>query len=896
FKDKLIFPGSLRDNGIGSIPTLSTQWTGSIYDSSWYFNPAMEKYRKPDSLKFPFWLTPEKHYLGSAWYQREIILPKNWKDKKIELILERPHWQTSVWIDTLFLGRQNSLSTPHRFTIEPARVKPGKHMLTIKVDNAIRDIDPGINSHSITDHTQGNWNGIVGKMLLTAKNTCTIRHVKIVPDLKRKVASILIDFDNLPEQNNYKLFIKVNGYNHEHTIPALSFTEINEEFMAEIPMGNDYKTWSEFSPVLYQMTLQLKDGYKKIDSRTEVFGMRIFSINGRRFEINGIPVFLRGTTECCVFPLTGYPPANEKDWAEIFTKCKEYGLNHMRFHSYCPPEAAFIAADKAGFYLQVEGPSWANYSVTLGDGKPIDQYLMDETKRIIDTYGNHPSFCMMAYGNEPSGHYVAYLENWVDHFREYDPQRVFTGASTGRSWAIIENSDFIVRSPPRGLEWATKQPGSEFDYRDKTENQNRPYVTFEMGQWCVFPNFHEISKYTGPLKARNFELFQEELNLNHMGHQSQDFLMASGMLQVSCYKQEIEATLRTPNLAGFQLLSLNDFPGQGTALVGVLDAFWDEKGYVTGKQFSSFCNSVVPLVRMPQYTYRNAEPLIAQVEIVNFSGTELKEITPAWQLTDSDGSIVNSGSFVAQNIPLGNCHTVGTINIPLNFAEKAGKYTLKVDAGNFSNQWNIWIYPKTDTSLVPSGIHVGDILDNAALHVLEQGGKVLLMVAGKVENGKDIVQYYTPVFWNTSWFRMRPPHTTGILIDNKHPVFNDFPTDCYSDLQWWEIANRQQVMNLDSFPPGFKIIVQPVDTWFLHRRLAMLFEARVLNGSLMVCSIDLTADLKNKPVTEQLKKSIIGYMESDDFNPESKISVALIQELFEKKERPAWNSYVKENP
>lgn len=895
FKDKLTLPGSLGDNGIGRIPTLSTQWTGSIYDSSWYFNPVMEKYRRPGNLKFPFWLTPDKHYLGAAWYQRELIIPEKWKDKTIDLILERPHWQTSVWIDTLFLGSQNSLSTPHRYSIETNMVGPGRHNLTIRVDNAIRDIDPGNNSHSITDHTQGNWNGIAGKMLMTAKNGCNIRQVKIIPDLNRNVARIQIEFDSLLEQNNYKLSIKVDGLNHKHTIPAFLFTEIDEEFTAEIPMGNDYKTWSEFSPMLYQLTLQLKDGNKKIDSRTEIFGMRNFSVNGKRFEINGIPVFLRGTTECCVFPLTGYPPAEEEDWARVFVKCREYGLNHMRFHSYCPPEAAFIAADKAGIYLQVEGPSWAKYSVTLGDGKPVDQYLMDETKRIIDAYGNHPSFCMMAYGNEPSGHYVTYLESWVDHFREYDPQRVFTGASTGRSWAIIENSDYIVRSPPRGLEWATVKPGTGFDYREKTENQNRPYVTFEMGQWCVFPNFREISKYTGPLKARNFELFREELIRKQMGHQSQDFLMASGMLQVSCYKQEIEAALRTPTLAGFQLLSLNDFPGQGTALVGVLDAFWDEKGYITGKQFSSFCNSVVPLVRMPRYTYGNNDTLIADVEIANFAGAELKNMIPAWQLMDSEGSIISTGSFIAQNIPLGNCHTVGTIDLPLNFVEKAGKFTLNVDAGNYSNQWNIWIYPKTGTSPVSSGIHIGELLDNTALQVLEQGGKVLLLVAGKVENGKDIVQHYTPVFWNTSWFRMRPPHTTGILIDNKHPAFNDFPTDYFSDLQWWEIANNQQVMNLDSFPPGFKIMIQPIDTWFLNRKLAMLFEARVLNGRLMVCSIDLTTDLENRLVAGQLKKSILDYMESVNFNPDFKISVALVQELFEKKERPGWDSYLKVN-
>lgn len=897
-ENRLLLPGSLRDNGIGNIPTLETQWTGSIYDSTWFFNPAMAKYRQKDSLKFPFWLTPETRYVGAAWYQKEISIPEKWGDKTLALFLERPHWQTRVWIDTMFLGNRNSLSVPHLFSIEPGKIKPGKHLLTIRVDNAIRDIDPGINSHSISDHTQGNWNGVVGTISLRAISESHITQVKIIPDLSSASVEAKIDINPVDGLKGLKVSISIEGINHSHALDPLTFEfgDTGDELKVSIAMGKDVRLWSEFSPNLYQMTLTLEDEKGILDKRKEIFGMREFTTNEKHFAINGTPIFLRGTTDCSVFPLTGYPPANEEDWARIFRICKSYGLNHMRFHSYCPPEAAFLAADKAGIYLQVEGPSWAKYSVTLGDGKPLDLYLMEETKRIIDTYGNHPSFCMMAYGNEPSGNYVPYLENWVDVFKKYDPQRVFTGASTGRSWAIIENSDFIVRSPPRGLEWRNRQPESLFDYRDKTENQQRPYITFEMGQWCVFPNFKEIQKYTGPLKARNFELFREDLSDKHMGDQADDFLMASGKLQVSCYKQEIEATLRTPGLAGFQLLSLNDFSGQGTALVGVLDAFWDEKGYVSAEEFRRFCNTVVPLVRLPKYTFFNSETLRAGVEVANFSGITMKNTETRWKLIDKESAIVDSGSFDTKDIPQGNCHELGIISIPLDFIQSAGKFTLVVEVGNYSNQWNIWVYPKTSVRMEFADLHVCNSLDDEASTVLKNGGKVLLLAAGNVENGKELVQYLTPAFWNTSWFRMRPPHTTGILIQDSLSVFNDFPTDYYGDLQWWELANRQQVMNLEKFPPGFKAIIQPIDTWFLNRPLAMLFEARVDNGSLMVCSIDLKAPDQNRPVAQQLLLSIVNYMQSDAFVPVEELGSEIIRELFEKKEREVWNSYVKANP
>jgi len=896
FSQTLELPGALRNYGIGNEPDLKTKWTGSIYDSSWYFNPALAKYRTSGNMKFPFWLTPVKHYVGMAWFQKEIVIPENWTSKDLILFLERPHWQTSVWLDNQKIVNDNSLSTPHRFVIPAGKITKGKHRLTIRVDNAIRDIDPGINSHSISDHTQGNWNGITGKMLLYAKNQMRIDVVKILPDLKNDKVHSKICFSGMPKSADIKVRVEIKDATGQQAISPITTTLTADSIALQIPMGKTYKTWSEFAPNLYQMTVTLVDKHGAIDKKTETFGMREFRTKNKHFEINGIPTFLRGTTECCVFPHTGYPPTDEAEWAHIFDVCKSFGLNHMRFHSYCPPEAAFTAADKAGFYLQVEGPSWAKYSTSLGYGKPIDAYLMKETKRIIDTYGNHPSFCMMAYGNEPSGRYVTYLENWVDHFRKYDPQRVFTGASTGRSWKIIENSDYLDRAAPRGLAWKNKQPESQFDYRNKTENQQRPYVTFEMGQWCVFPNFGEIKKYTGALKAKNFEIFQEELSDNHMGDLANDFLMASGKLQASCYKQEIEATLRTPNLAGFQLLSLNDFPGQGTALVGVLDAFWDEKGYISASEFKEFCNVVVPLVRLPKFTFQSNETLKAPIEIANFSGKAITNLPVSWELVKDSGTVVCKTVFKKKTITVGHCNEIGNIETDFSFVKKATKYTLNVSVGEYKNHWNIWVYPSEEKQIKTDNILIAHNADEKVKQALDAGKTVLLLAAGNVENSKDVVQYQVPAFWNTSWFRMRPPHTTGILINDKHAVFDDFPTDYYSDLQWWEICNRQQVMNLKNFPKDFRPIVQPIDTWFLNRRLAMLFEAKIGKGKLMVCSMDLTSNLNNRPVAKQLKQSILEYINSEKFNPESTVDWSVIQELFEKKERQGWNSYVNENP
>jgi hypothetical protein len=895
--DTIHLPGSMAENGKGNDPSLTTPWTGSIFDSSWYFNPAMERYRKPGNIKFPFWLTPVKYYVGAAWYQKEIIIPKSWKGKSVQLFLERPHWQTMVWVDGMAVGKQNSLSIPHRFDV-PA-LTAGKHIITVRIDNRCIEIDPGNNSHSITDHTQGNWNGMVGRLELQALSPLHIDDVQVFPNVADKniQAMVVMHRSSQKAEGTFGLSVKLAN-TAGASLKPLSVKwngGATDTLRIVYPMGDSIRLWDEFTPNLYNLTITFTDKIGNADTQKVAFGMREYKVHGTRFEINGRPIFLRGNVDCCIFPLTGYPSADEESWARIYKVCREHGLNHVRFHSYCPPKAAFTAADKAGFYLQVEGPSWANYTTSLGDGKPIDPYIYQETERILKEYGNHPSFCMMASGNEPRGNYVPFLNKYVTYWKNKDSRRVYTGASTGGSWKIIPESEYLVRAKPRGIRWGSK-PETNFDYRDKLEDQTKPYITHEMGQWCVFPNFAEMPKYTGIFKPKNFEIFQEDFSEKHTGDQAHDFLMASGKLQALCYKQEIEATLRTPGFAGFQLLGLNDFPGQGTALVGVLDAFWDEKGYISAHEFSQFCNATVPLARMGKFVYSNAETFSANLEVAHFGAKPIEQVLPSWTVANTFGEIITQGKLDVQTIPIGNCISLGSVHFPLSAITKAQQLTFRVSIGTFSNHWDFWVYPANLPQTDSLSVHICTELDIAAQRILQSGGKVLLLVAGKVENGKEVVQNYTPVFWNTSWFKMRPPHTTGVLVKPEHPVFASFPTDYWGNLQWAEITHREQVMNLENFPATFRPLIQPIDTWFLNRRLAMLFEAKVGNGKLMVCSIDLKKDIEKRIVARQLYYSIVTYMQSDKFAPQAVVELSVIKELFEKKERKGWDSFTKDVP
>ncbi len=393
---------------------------------------------------------------------------------------------------------------------------------------------------------------------------------------------------------------------------------------------------------------------------------------------------MRGTLECAIFPKTGFPATDVAEWTRIFDVCRAHGLNHMRFHSWCPPEAAFIAADQTGFYLHVECSSWANKSTTIGDGKPFDKYLYEENQRLVEAYGNHPSFCIMAYGNEPGGYkQVQFLPDFVNFWKNKDNRRIYTA---GAGWPIIPENDFISSYAPRiqglgqGLHSIinAEAPRSDYDWSGIISKYSQPVISHEIGQWCVYPNFKEMDKYDGVLRARNFEIFQETLKKHGMEHLADSFLLASGKLQALCYKADIEAALRTKGFGGFQLLDLHDFPGQGTALVGVLDPFWEEKGYITPQEYNHFCNSTLPLARMKKHIFTNNEIFETSVEVAHYGEAPIYACTPEWKITGQTGKTIQSGKFAQTDIALGNGIQLGTVSIALTSIPIPEKLNLEV--------------------------------------------------------------------------------------------------------------------------------------------------------------------------------------------------------------------------
>lgn len=888
-KDPVKLPGSMQAQGYGDNPSVNTKWIGEKAEL-FLQQDKYAPYRSDDNYKFPFWLTPVKYYTGPAWYQREVNIPAAWKDKRITLTLERCHWSTTVFVDDHPAGADSSLATPHVYDLT-SFLTPGKHTLSIRVDNRYL-VDVGVNAHSVGDQTQGTWNGIAGNISLEAGDPVFIKQVQVFPDLAAKTATVKVWLGHTTTAAPAgKLSIHAQLMGKGAALPPLmqNFSAEDSVLTFQYPMGDDPQQWDEFHQQLYRLTVQLQtNGSKYRDEHSVQFGMRDIRTQGDKIFVNGRPVFLRGTLECAIFPLTGYPPTDTASWGRIFRILRAHGLNHMRFHSWCPPEAAFTAADHAGIYLSVEVDAWAK----VGEGTPVDRYLYDESNRIVAAYGNHPSFCLLVPSNEPAGGKKRdpYLAAFVQHWQQHDKRRLY---SAGSGWPLIEQNDYHITPDPRIQGWGeelksvinAQPPNTLFDFREKIKKlpaPGKPVVAHEIGQWCVYPDFTEIKKYTGLLQARNFEIFRDFMKKENLLQQAHDFLMASGKLQALCYKADIEAGMRT-NYAGYQLLDLHDFPGQGTALVGILDPFWNSKPYFTPAAFHRFSSSTVPLALIQKFTWKNTETFTATVQVSHFGKDRRQQVPLQWRITGKDKRVLASGKLQA-DLDLRTDNPAGSISFDLSKVKTPGKLNLEITVDKLGvNDWDFWVYPDKVNTTAPANVVVTETLTPEIRRQLENGASVLLLLNGKIRSGKgkEVKTGMSTVFWNTEWTSGQGPHTLGILCKPASPLFNSFPTEYHSNWQWWDLLHTAQPMDLHGFPAQLTPSVQLIDTWFDAKKLALLFEAQVGKGKIMVSSMDLTHDLENRLAARQLYHSLLEYMKGTDFKPAVAADIKDILALYE---------------
>jgi hypothetical protein len=793
-------------------------------------------------------------YAGPACYQRDIEIPAAWRGKRVTLFLERVRWVTQVWLDGKFMGMQDSLIAPHVYDFGVG-VPPGKHRLTICMDNTVK-LNLGGFVSTLFGGTQGNLNGIIGRIELAATPPVWIADAQVYPDVDRKIAKVKVRIGNASGQAGRGI-LSVGAKSIEAT-----WDERGGRAEVEVDMSGA-KLWDEFAPNLSELTVKLGG-----DERVVRFGMRKFVARGTQFALNDRPVFLRGTLECAVFPLTGYPPTDTPGWQRIYRIMKSYGLNFIRFHSWCPPEAAFAAADIEGIMIQAEGPM-AN--VDAGENPGRDAFIEAEFKRMVDTYGNHPSFCTMTLGNEYGGK-DELLSRWVDMLIKRDPRHLYSSASDGQTTG---NRQWTETSSGRGI----GGPDTKRDLGDVVASDARPIVGHEIGFWMFFPNFAEMKKYTGVLAPKNFELVREGLEKKHLLDLAPKFVAASGRFAVLLYKEEIEVLLRTPGYAGFSLLDLHDYPNQGTALVGPLDPFWDSKGFVTPAAWRRFCGPTVPLLRMAKRTYWIDEPFQATLDLAHYGPADLAEARPVWRISDEQNREVAAGTLPALNAPTGRLSALGNINASLARAHAPCKLKVSValQGTEFANEWEIWVYPAAAPPEPPDGVVSCEKWDQAKT-ALAAGRKVVFF-AFSANTAESMRGHFLPVFWSPVWFPSQRPNTMGILCDAKQPLLARFPTESHSNWQWYELMQHSRLFILDDTPAAQRPLVQVIDNFARNHKLGLVFEGRAGGGQLLVCGLDLPHMAKD-PAAREMLASLYAYAVSPAFNPAQALDADLLERLF----------------
>lgn len=832
-------------------------------------------------------LTRWYNYVGAAFYKRYIDIPKSMEGKPLVLTLERVLWQSALWIDGVKMSQEEeSLTTPHQYTI-PAGLKTGRHEIMLRIDNRKRyDISYNEMAHAYTDETQTKWNGVLGRMELKAMPHVRILRTDVFPNIKDqsvKVRCILVR--SKASKRKAMLSLQVDS------LPRIDVSVRMDKDTIEVErtyaIGAGMRLWDEFSPNLYHLTATCRTG-KEQDSLSTTFGMREVCGNGK-LTINGKRVFLRGTLECCVFPLAGCPPTDDVGWEKVFVAAKSWGLNHLRFHSYCPPDAAFRVADRMGFYLQVELPVW---SLNIGKSDEVEAFMYKEFERISHAYGNHPSLCLMTCGNELQSDFT-FLNGLVRHMKATDPRRLYSATTftfeKGHGGHPEPEDEFLVTQwTDRG--WVRGQgvfdaevPNFRKDYRQSADSINIPLISHEIGQYSVYPNLKEIDKYTGVLAPLNFEAVRNDLLRKGLVNKAEDYLQSSGRLAALLYKEEMERAMKTPQMSGFQLLGLQDFPGQGTALVGLVDAFWESKGVADTTFIRQACAPVVPLARFEKATWSANELFGATIEVANYYKEDIKGKRVLWSITDSslqstDGTnpIIASGVLPYETITQGGTTLLGDIKADLNSITCASQLDLcvSIEGTPWRNSWKIWVYP-THQELVSNGILVTQDVKEA-LAALAKGKRVLL--SPPKEQLQGLEGKFLPVFWSPVHFP-KQAGTMGLLIDAKHPALRLFPTNTHSDWQWWKLVKSSKALVVDSLPK-FDPIVGSVDNFTNNRRLASIFEATIGKGKLLFSSMDLLSDeAKAFPEVRQLLYSIHAYMTSDSFSPKVKLTEGQVKSL-----------------
>lgn len=809
-------------------------------------NPAKERGCLTDAYRFE----------GAVWFMRTFTAG-DWTGEQTMLTLERTR-KTTVYLDGRPIGHQESLCTPHRYFLPP--VHAGEHTLVIRVDNTDY---PTRGGHLTSPDTQSNWNGITGEISLTVAHTL-LTDLTVRSDLRRGCLRVHGHIIGAPDG---VAGIVLPGQ-MEHLLPYRRGV-----LDGECPLKGNEAFWDEAHPEIHTISIDL-DG----DVYETTFGLRDVRTLGRRLLINGRETFLRGKVDNLLYPKTGYTPTDVASWMTILGIAKEYGINHYRYHTACPPDAAFTAADLLGVYMAPELPFWGTVAEEGEEGYDERErdFLFQEGFRILREYGHHPSFLWLSLGNELWGSKDV-LNRMMRAYREaddtklyssgannyqfvpdvLDEENVFVGVRLGRE-RLIRGSYAMCDAPQGIVQMTAPESASNYDASIVLETLGQsgeagkvqiqygtgvkevdaqsadalipdvPVISHEVGQYVFYPDFSEIPHYTGPLKPRNIEAMRENLERAGLYGEHEAFFRQTGHLAVDCYKREIETLLRSREVSGFQLLDLQDYTGQGTALVGVLNAMMENKGLISAEEWREFCAGTVVLGEFASFTGMMGEDIRFDVQI---SECDPEKQHTCIRCTLMDGERELYACDVAPGARHGRLTDAVSVTFPAEcyrdaMQERITRLTVALTlADGTRNHYPIWLIPPVDIRITREGIEKdGRMVAFVSAEEKADGAAIVVPSA----EGQLPAEYCTD-FWCYPMFRSIsesmgkpvPVGTMGLSIDTASPLLKRFAQEDYTTPAWYAILQTAHVQRL---PADIRPAVQMIDNTERCARLGILYQ------------------------------------------------------------------------
>lgn len=926
-------PGTLDENGIGHRDVGANQW----HPDAVLGNAAGEIDKDaPIATRF----TRRHTYEGEARISRKITVPDYGTDRLFVLAERARALRLLVDGEACAVFRQGTLSTPYIFELTGAA--PGEHEFTFLSDNSY----PGMPKAAIcyssaaTDETQTNWNGILGECSMYTRPQNFIDSLRVYPRAVKKEeknkaggyvldvcvelapgakkvykdAKIILQSEALAagELEDTQTLTEIISYSGEGLAEAGTDKEENPKTMEiwfrDLPLRENVKLWDEDEGNLYEMAVTLDNGMSAEDKggstaecRTR-FGIRSFGDNGSgRLALNGRAIFLRGEANCAEYPETGHPPMTIPEWKEMLLKYRSYGINFVRFHSHCEPEAAFAAADELGMLLQPELSHW-DPKDAFGTEESY-RYYRAELVDLLKTYANHPSFVMLTLGNELQAQDEGRerMRELVRTAKRMDPTRLYANGSNafyGEEGCDPESDfytsqsckDVVIRGTFSGMRGYLNEnyPSADRTYDEAMaeirKEYQKPVFSFEVGQFEVLPDFEELESFHGISDPVNLKLIKKRVEERGLLPTWEKYVEATGELSRLAYREEIEAAMRTRELSGISLLGLQDFPGQGTALVGMMNSHLEPKPYdfARPERFREFFQECRILVKLPHYTYEAGERLIAEVEAANFGKRNIEGVF-CWTLAGkksvsengncepaeikSKNTVIATGEDTEITICRPGSYTeVGSLDIPLDFVEKNTALTLKVRIGDSISAYPIWVYRKT-TPVCPENVYETRAFDVKTREILQNGGRVYLSPdADKESLPNSIKTQFTTDFWSVGTIADQEGGM-GQLIDTEHPIFKEFPTDFHTDWQWWIMATKRAVI----LPHPMKTIITEMDSYAFLRPMAQMIEFRCLKGKVLLSTMELHKS-QQYPEVRALQASIYTYLSGENFEPAEEIT------------------------